>query len=164
MRVVLDTNILISACWTPGGNEARVIAMAIGGDLEVAVSVGLEAEYRDVAQRKKFTKQRKGLEETITALLGVAVRVTPTAACDACSDADDNQLLDCALAAGAQFVVTGNGKHFPQEWRGVRVINARALLDLLLEFQRIDDGLDGPGGVAFESIVDKDIGGSPFDE
>jgi predicted nucleic acid-binding protein len=62
--------------------------------------------------------------------LAVASRVTPSAECDACSDADDNQLLDCAVAAGAQFVVTGNGKHFPAEWRGVRVINARALLDL----------------------------------
>jgi putative PIN family toxin of toxin-antitoxin system len=130
MRVVLDTNILISACWTPGGNEARVIAMAVGGALEIAVSAELEAEYRDVAGRKKFAKQREALEGTIEALLAVASRVEPVAECEACSDADDNQLLDCAVAAGARFVVTGNGKHFPAEWRGVRVINARALLDL----------------------------------
>ena len=104
--------------------------MAVGGKLEIAVSAGLEAEYRDVAGRKKFAKQREALEAAIDSLLAVAVRVTPAAECDACSDADDNQLLDCAVAAGAQFVVTGNGKHFPEEWRGVRVINARALLDL----------------------------------
>lgn len=130
MRVVLDTNILISACWTPGGNEARVIAMAVGGALEIAVSNELEAEYRDVAGRKKFAKQREALEAAIDSLLAVASRVQPVAECTACSDADDNQLLDCAVAAGAQFVVTGNGKHFPAGWRGVRVINARALLDL----------------------------------
>ena len=101
MRVVLDTNILISACWTPGGNEARVIAMAVGGALEIAVSAELEAEYRDVAGRKKFAKQREALEGTIEALLAVASRVEPVAECEACSDADDNQLLDCAVAAGA---------------------------------------------------------------
>ena len=102
MRVVLDTNILISACWTPGGNEARVIAMAVGGALEIAVSDELEAEYRDVAGRKKFAKQREALEAAIDSLLAVAVRVQPVAECEACSDADDNQLLDCAVAAGAR--------------------------------------------------------------
>ena len=74
MRVVLDTNILISACWTPGGNEARVIAMAVGGALEIAVSDELEAEYRDVAGRKKFAKQREALEAAIDSLLAVASR------------------------------------------------------------------------------------------
>lgn len=130
MRVVLDTNILISAVWKPGGNESRVVAMAVGGKLEIAVCDGLEAEYRDVAGRKKFAKHREGLEEAIAGLLARAVRVEAVAECAACSDPDDNLLLDCAVAAGARYVVTGNGKHFPEEWRGVAVINARRLLEL----------------------------------
>lgn len=130
MRVVLDTNILISACWKPGGNESQVVAQALAGQLEIAFSEILEAEYRDVAQRKKFAKHRDALEQTITALLAVAQRVNPTPDCEACPDPDDNQLLDCALAANAQYVVTGNLRHFPPEWRGVQVINARTLLEL----------------------------------
>lgn len=128
MRVVLDTNILISACWKPGGNEAQVVEQAIAGKLEIAVSPVLEAEYRDVAQRKKFAKHRDALEQTIAALLAVAHHVDPVPACDACPDPDDNQLLDCALAADAKYVITGNLRHFPPAWRGVQVINARTLL------------------------------------
>lgn len=129
MRVVLDTNILISACWTPGGNEARVVTQAGSGRFVVCVSNTLEAEYRDVAQRKKFAKHRSGLEAAIESLLVNAWRVEPVPECLACSDPDDNQLLDCALAAQAEYVITGNLRHFPSEWQGIEVINARTFLE-----------------------------------
>lgn len=129
MRVVLDTNILISACWKPGGNESQVIARAAARGLPIAISPALEQEYRDVAARPKFARHRESLESAIGSLLAVAIRVEPVPACDACSDPDDNQLLDCALAAGAAYVITGNLRHFPASWQGIEVINARAFLD-----------------------------------
>ena len=128
MRVVLDTNILISACWKPGGNEARVVALA--GELTFCISAPLEAEYRDVAQRKKFAKHRACLEALIDSIVKVAHRVQSPESCTVCTDPDDNQVLDCALAANARYVVTGNLRHFPAEWQGIRVINARSLLEL----------------------------------
>ena len=57
---------------------------------------GLAAEYREVAGRKKFAKQRACLEGVIAGLLGVALFVDAGAECDVCLDADDNLLLDCA--------------------------------------------------------------------
>ena len=127
MRVVFDTNILIYACWKPGGNEAQAVALP---GITICISGGLEAEYREVAQRKKFVKHRECLEVLIASIVKVAGRIEPTQTCTACSDPDDNQLLDCALAANAQYVVTGNLRHFPAEWEGIQVINARRLLDL----------------------------------
>ena len=126
MRVVLDTNILISACWKPGGNESRVVTLA---GVTVCISDALEAEYREVARRKKFAKQRECLDALIDAIVAKAYRVQPVGNCVACSDPDDNLLLDCALAAEAQYVVTGNLRHFPEEWEGIEVINARAFLE-----------------------------------
>ncbi len=128
MRVVLDTNILISACWKPGGNESRVVTLA---GVTVCISDTLEAEYRDVAQRKKFAKQRECLDALIDAIVATAFRIEPAPTCAACSDPDDNLLLDCALAAEAQYVVTGNLRHFPEEWEGIKVINARAFLEII---------------------------------
>jgi putative PIN family toxin of toxin-antitoxin system len=128
MRVVLDTNILISACWTPTGNEAQVVALA--GPLTFCVSPALLAEYRDVANRKKFAKHRDCLNTLIDQILAAAITVHPAPLCTACSDPDDNQLLDCALAAGASHVITGNLRHFPAHWQDIQVINARTLLDL----------------------------------
>jgi uncharacterized protein len=48
----------------------------------------------------------------------------------ACSDPDDDIFLECAEAAGAAFLVTGNLKHFPTEWRQTRIVTAAALLEL----------------------------------
>jgi putative PIN family toxin of toxin-antitoxin system len=128
MRVVLDTNILISACWKPGGNEARMIELVRAGRLTACVSGALLEEYREVAARKKFDKQRVCLTAAIDAICANAVLVDPLERCEACTDPDDNLLLECALAAVAEFVVTGNLADFPAEWRGVRVVNARAML------------------------------------
>ncbi len=131
MRVVLDTNILISACWKPGGNEAAVVTLVAEGVLAPCVSETVAAEYREVAGRRKFAAQRECLERAIAAVMAKAARVVPEPRCAACTDADDNQLLDCAVAAGAEYVITGNLRHFPAEWEGVAVINARTLLDRL---------------------------------
>jgi putative PIN family toxin of toxin-antitoxin system len=128
MRVVLDTNVLISACWKPGGNEARMIELVRAGSLIACVSGALLEEYREVAARKKFDKQRVCLLAAIDTVSASAVLVDPLERCEACTDPDDNLLLECALAADAQFVVTGNLADFPAEWRGVRVVNARAML------------------------------------
>jgi putative PIN family toxin of toxin-antitoxin system len=127
MRVVLDTNILISACWKPGGNESKVVALT---KITFCISEAIEAEYREVAQRRKFAKHRDCLEALLDSILKTAIRVSPLQTCSACSDPDDNQLLDCALAADAQYVITGNLKHIPIKWHGIQVINARGLLDL----------------------------------
>ena len=129
MRVVLDTNVLISACWKPGGNESQVVALA--GKFIVCISDAIEAEYREVAHREKFAKHRECLETLIVSIVKAAHRVQPVPTCAACSDPDDNQLLDCALAANAQYIITGNLRHFPAEWQGIQVINARRLLELI---------------------------------
>src|SRR5260221_14148734 len=131
MRLVLDTNILISCCWTPGGNEWRVVELVRAGRLQACLSPALLAEYEEVAARKKFALHAAALAEIIVLLRSCADLVTPECTCTVCSDPDDNRLLECARAAGAECVVTGNLRHFPQSWQGIRVVNARALLESL---------------------------------
>jgi predicted nucleic acid-binding protein len=46
-----------------------------------------------------------------------------------CPDADDNRILECADAAGADFLVTGNKRHFPAEWKRTSVVNGREFLE-----------------------------------
>lgn len=49
----------------------------------------------------------------------------------ACRDDPDNRFIECAEAAGTEFLVTGNKKHFPRRWKTTRVVNARELLGLV---------------------------------
>ena len=48
-----------------------------------------------------------------------------------CPDPDDDHILECAVSAGADYLVTGNLKHFPLQYRGVRVVTARHMIEQL---------------------------------
>ena len=51
----------------------------------------------------------------------------------ACSDPDDNIFLECAWTARAQYVVTGNLKHFPVKWAETQIVTARQFVDAMAE-------------------------------
>jgi putative PIN family toxin of toxin-antitoxin system len=131
IRVVLDTNIIVSALLHPLGPPAQVFVLAIGGSIRLCLSGSVYAEYEEVISRPRFR-----LGETITAgalrtIREKSVWVRPTETIRACSDADDDVFLECALAAHAEYLVTGNLKHFPTSWSGTRVVTARQMLDIL---------------------------------
>jgi putative PIN family toxin of toxin-antitoxin system len=132
VRVVLDTNILISACWTPGGLEARTVEMALTGALTACVSPAVWAEYREVLLRDKFAAFRQQVSELLTALETRLHHVDPVAPVSGAFDEDDNRFLECASAGSAEYLITGNLKHYPPHWGPTRIVNARQFL--VLEF------------------------------
>lgn len=129
MRVVLDTNILISALWTPDRLEAAIVSLAVSGRITVFVSPDVLAEYRDVLFRKKFAALHPRAETLLGAIEAHAIRVEPAfRLAVALNDDDDNRLLECAFAASAQYLITGNLKHYPRQHGATRVVNAREFL------------------------------------
>jgi putative PIN family toxin of toxin-antitoxin system len=129
VRVVLDTNILISACWTPDGLEAQTVQMVLGGSITACVSPAVWAEYRDVLFRDKFVSLRDRAERLLLNLETLVIRVDPTELVSAASDEDDNRFLECAAAAEATYLITGNLKHYPQECGTAKIVNARQFLN-----------------------------------
>ncbi len=130
MRVVLDTNVLISACLKPGGLEARVAGMAAAGDLEACVTDEVMAEYRDVLGREKFRAWRDASDALLTSLAQRTVHVEGGAPVLASNDDDDNRFLECAAASGAAYLITGNLRHYPAAWGCTQIVNARGFFDL----------------------------------
>lgn len=142
MRVVLDTNILISACMKAGGLEARLTEMAIAGTVELCVTREVMGEYLDVLNRRKFITWRETGSKLLEALGRLAIFVHPTNRVQVAKDPDDNRFLECAEAAGADFLVTGNLRHYPAEWGGAKIVNARAFFDLTGTTERTDSRPD----------------------
>ena len=126
---MLDTNILISACWSPGGLEARLVRLALDAKVTLCVTDILLAEYRDVARRPKFAAQRDCFAALLSGIEVAAIKVEPSETVAAASDEDDNRVLECAAGASAQWLVTGNLRHFPHVWCGTRIVNARQFFD-----------------------------------
>ena len=68
MRIVLDTNVLISACLKPEGLEAEMIARARDGRIVACVTEEVWAEYREVLLREKFRAWRERAEAILKEL------------------------------------------------------------------------------------------------
>lgn len=132
IRVVLDTNILVSALLQPQGLPARTFLMTIAGTtVQLCVSGDIYAEYEEVIQRPKFSRTEAEIERALRAIRQGGFWVRPAEKVFASSDPDDNIFLECAQAAGAHYLVTGNVRHFPATWSGTQIVTARQFLDAI---------------------------------
>lgn len=129
IKVVLDTNILISALIRPDGLEAKLVDLGLARSVELCVSEALWAEYVEVLGRKKFAKRQQQADELLRKLAGVVCYYQPLCVVQAAGDPDDNLLLECAQAAGADYLATGNLKHFPMSWQSTVIASSRAILN-----------------------------------
>lgn len=131
--IVLDTNVVVSAHLNPEGFEATVFDLAISGEVRLFASEPIFNEYGLTLARPKFRGLDAGLvQESLAALREVAIVVEPNYALHVSADESDNRFLECAEMAGADFVVTGNKRHFPETWRKTRVVNAREFLESIV--------------------------------
>jgi putative PIN family toxin of toxin-antitoxin system len=128
---VLDTNIIVSALLQSLGPSAQIFVMALGGSIELCVSGNVYAEYEEVISRPRLKRSDELIASTLRAIREKAVWVRPTEQVRACLDPDDDIFLECAQTAGADYLVTGNLKHFPTAWKSTKVVTPRWLLDTL---------------------------------
>ena len=132
IRVVLDTNIIVSALLQPLGPPAQVFVLTIGGSIQLCVSGNVYAEYEEVISLPRFQRGEDIIAGTLRSVREKGFWVRPAEVVRVCSDPDDDIFLECAQAARADYLVTGNLKHFPTSWEGTRVVTARLLLDIIL--------------------------------
>ena len=97
IRVVLDTNILISALLSPPGPPSQVFLMTIlEPDTQLCVSGDIYAEYEEVIRRPRFNRSDGEIEATLRTIRDKGFWVKPTENVRACSDPDDDIFLECA--------------------------------------------------------------------
>ena len=132
IRVVLDTNVVISALLSPRGNEASLLRIALAGGLAFYLSEPIFVEYKTVLGRPEFKFNRHDVANLLDDIRSFGIFVEPSVPVKASTDEPDNRFLECAVAAKAHYVVTGNKKHFPKRWLDTEILNARELLDIIL--------------------------------
>lgn len=131
IRVVLDTNIVVSALLQPLGPPAQVFLLAVSGSIQLCVSGSVYAEYEDVIRRPRLRRDESVITATLHSVREKGLWVRPTEAVRACGDPDDDIFLECAQAARAAYVVTGNIRDFPASWRDTRIVTARRFLEIM---------------------------------
>ena len=130
-RVVLDTNVIVSALLVPSGTQGTILLLALRGYCALYVSPPVLAEYEEVLRRPRLKLQARQIDTALSAIRKVARLVETIQAIAVSPDESDNRFLECAEAAEADYLVTGNIKHFPQSHNRTKVVTGRQFLDVL---------------------------------
>lgn len=130
IRAVLDTNVVVSALVRPNSRPDLVLRLAFGEHIRCFTSEALLAEYEDVLGRPKPTLSLASVKTTLRRIRNIFIAVAPAKRVVAASDLDDNTVLECALEARADYIVTGNLRHFPTQFQDIRVVSPKAFLTI----------------------------------
>jgi putative PIN family toxin of toxin-antitoxin system len=131
LRLVIDTNVLVSAALKPESLQRTTLLLATTKPARLFVSRPILKEYEDVLSRTEL-RIRKGLRLQLLQLIrNHGHIVTPSHRLDVCGDPDDNTFLECADKAGADYLITGNQRHFPKFWKKTKIITSRDFISLV---------------------------------
>jgi len=133
IRVVIDTNVVVSAALDDESLPAAVLSLAIHKNILMFISTPILAEYEEVLSRPHLKLPPERVKAFLAEIHGSAKVVHPTRIISRIKkDEPDNRFLECAQAADANYLVTGNIKHFPQNFENTTIVTPKQFLDLLL--------------------------------
>jgi uncharacterized protein len=131
LRLVIDTNILISAALKPDGLPRTVLVLAMTKPARLYVSPAILTEYGEVLARREFRIRRGLRQQLLQTIKNRASLVRPGRALQVTKDPDDNKFLECADTGRADYLITGNQRHFPKFWKKTKVITSREFISLV---------------------------------
>lgn len=111
MRIVLDTNVLVSALLSRDGPPGRLLAAVKRGDVTPVTSEAQLQELHRVLGRRNAQVRPDEAESLVDGLRAVGVIATDLPGVDDSPDPDDNPILATAIAGGADVIVSGDKKH-----------------------------------------------------
>ncbi|HET6453455.1 MAG TPA: putative toxin-antitoxin system toxin component, PIN family [Armatimonadota bacterium] len=131
LRLVIDTNVLVSAVLKPDGLQRTAFLLAITKPGRLYVSLPVLEEYTEVLSRPELSIRRGLRLQLLQLIKNHGHLVTPSRHIEVTSDPDDNIFVECADAARADFLITGNRKHFPAYWKNTKIVTPREFVSLV---------------------------------
>lgn len=133
IRVVLDTNVIVSGLLASDGIPAAILDLTLQSKVRAAFSQPTLAEMERILRRPRFDFEPRKVGSFLTLFKSRAKLVSPSRTLDVCrKDPSDNRFLECAEAAKAEFLITGNQAHFPPRYRNIVVVSPRGFWEAYL--------------------------------
>ncbi len=135
MRLVLDTNALVSGLLTAGNPPGRIVDLLRAGKIQLQVDERIVAEYGGVLSRPKFRKKISPFQKDLVMdfIKADSEWHVCTTMVEGLPDPSDACFLEVACEAGVPLI-TGNQRHYPQGLRsGVEVLSPREFMERLKE-------------------------------
>ena len=137
MIIVIDTNVIVSSLLSPHGPPAQPLRHWEAGEFQVATSLPLLSELERVLNYERVRRYYREPLDKIAALLerlrAVASVVEPELTVDVVEqDPADDRVLECAIAGGASYIVTGDVHLVAlKEYRGITILSPAAFIAML---------------------------------
>ena len=128
MKVVFDSNIFVSSLVIPGSQAEKAVLKIIEANHTLIISKEIINEVLEVLARK-FSRDREALSRTAVYLSNLAIKVRTTKRIRVLKDEPDNRILECAVAGGANLIVTGDKEMLRlKQFEGIKIISLRGYL------------------------------------
>lgn len=130
MKTVLDTNVVVAGLLNPYGKPGTILQMIVSQAITICYDARIITEYRDVLLRPKFHINEAEADAILEQIEATGHLVATSPLPRNLPDPDDEPFLEAALAGGAEYLVTGNVKHYPLDQRqGIIVGTPAEFLD-----------------------------------
>jgi len=128
--IVADTNVIVSALIKPFSDSAQILNMVLSGKVRLAYDTRIITEYEEVLKRDKFGFDFDHIDSIMIQIKEEGVLVVSLPVDENLPDKDDLPFIEAALSGAADFIVTGNKKHFPKaQYKNVRVVSPSEFLE-----------------------------------
>ena len=121
----------MSANLSSEGYEALEVSLALNRKVRLAVSRPILEEYERVLLYPRLKFDARQVAGFVVILRNGPRMVNRTRTITESADEAGNRFLECAEAAHANFLATGNGRHFPKRWNDTLVVNAGELVETI---------------------------------
>ncbi len=112
MKIVLDTNALVSGLLTPFGSSGEIVRMVFSGELTLFLDARILSEYKDVLQRPTFCFNKENVATLIDFIKYFGRFVSSSPLRDRLPDHDDEPFLEVAIAGDVNALISGNIVHY----------------------------------------------------
>jgi uncharacterized protein len=129
LKVVIDTNVLVSGLLSPYGPPGEIVRMVSSGALTLCFEARILSEYSRVLRRPKFPFRKEEIRALLEQIQSKGTVVAPEPLAGRLVDPQDEAFLEAAIAGKVRMLVTGNLKHYPFGVHQVRTVSPTAFLE-----------------------------------
>ncbi|MFH1238916.1 MAG: putative toxin-antitoxin system toxin component, PIN family [bacterium] len=135
IRVVLDTNVLVSALLVRGSNPDKIIQLVINKYIQVVISPEILTELHRTLKRKLNYSEREA-KDVINWLRNIARIISPVhTVTQVCAKETDHRIIECALSGGVKIIISGDKKHLLslKKYKEIEILSPANFLERVLK-------------------------------
>jgi putative PIN family toxin of toxin-antitoxin system len=132
IKVVIDTNVVVSANLVDEGPSAAILDLAANKIILMFVSPAILAEYEEVLRRPRLKIESARIADSLAVIRNTSTEVVPTHILKISAHEPDNRFYECAEAARADYLITGNTKDFGKDHKTTKIITPRDFIHLII--------------------------------